>query len=76
MSKKFRGNEAVGGSGVQQDTGGLGPDAEMKNVREISCINMLSIKDAYLAVFVFLSLFFGSLPEYMPLRRIRPVALE
>ena len=45
-------------------------------VREISCINMLSIKDAYLAVFVFLSLFFGSLPEYTPLRRIRPVALE
>ena len=32
--------------------------------------------DAYLAVFVFLSLFFGSLPEYTPLRCIRPVALE
>ena len=33
MSKKFRGNEAVRGSGVQQDTGGLGPDAERKNER-------------------------------------------
>ena len=33
MSKKFRGNEAVGGSRVQQDTGSLGPDTERKNER-------------------------------------------
>ena len=51
-------------------------DGATHSVREISCINMLSIKDAYLFIFVFLSLFFGSLPEYTPLRRIRPVALE
>ena len=35
-------------------------------LREISY--MLSIKDAYLAVFVFLSLFFGSLPEFAHFR--------
>ena len=33
MSKKFRGDEAVRGSGVQQAMGSLGPDAERKDER-------------------------------------------
>ena len=31
--QEIQGNEAVGGSGVQQDTGSLGPNMEKKNER-------------------------------------------